>query len=415
MFKNLTSSKKVLIIILLLALLFRIFRIWYPNAYVFDEVYHAFTAKEYVTGSKVAWEWWNTPPPGVAYEWTHPPIAKEIMALSLGLFHTTDAWGWRLPGVIMNLIAIYLVYQIALFLFKKEPLALTSAFLFSIDGLNFVQSRTGMNDIYVVTFMLASFFLFVKKRLFFSAVLFGLAIASKWAAVYLLFVFVTLIFLDSKSTLFEKLFKKIALYIIVPPVIYLLSYLPFFILGHTFDQFIQLQQQMWWYHTHLKAAHDYASAWWSWPFNLYPVWYYVQYFNNGYIANIFASGNLPLFIFGFAAILLSIKDIVFKKISTLAIIILGFLIFWLPWSVSPRIMFLYHYCASIPFMCIALGFQLNKLYEQKSSRQFFYLLLGLTFLGFLFYYPVLTGIALPKVLLKLFFFTNLTKNPFGSL
>src|SRR3989304_7304184 len=92
----------LLILILLLAAILRLYRLDFPNKYVFDEVYHAFTAKEFLAGRKVAWEWWTTPPPGVAYEWTHPPLAKEIMAASMFILHTQDAWAWRLPGALFG-------------------------------------------------------------------------------------------------------------------------------------------------------------------------------------------------------------------------------------------------------------------------------------------------------------------------
>ena len=94
--KNLYKSHKFLIAILIFSAFVHFFRFDYPNAYVFDEVYHGFTAKEYAKGEIKAWEWWNTPPPGVAYEWTHPPLAKEIMAVSLKIFNTEDPWGWRI-------------------------------------------------------------------------------------------------------------------------------------------------------------------------------------------------------------------------------------------------------------------------------------------------------------------------------
>ena len=98
----------------------------YPNKYVFDEVYHAFTAKEFLVGHKEAWEWWTKPPPGVAYEWTHPPLAKEIMAFSMLIFSSTDSWVYRFPGVIFGTLSVYLVYLLGLKLLKKEYSALPS-------------------------------------------------------------------------------------------------------------------------------------------------------------------------------------------------------------------------------------------------------------------------------------------------
>ncbi len=336
------TKNKWLIAIMLLTIFLHLFRFNYPNAYVFDEVYHGFTAKEFAKGDIKAWEWWNTPPPGVAYEWTHPPLAKELMAVSLKLFSTEDPWGFRLPGVLLGILSVYLVYLLAKKIFNNETVALLSAFLYSLNGLLLVQARTGMNDIYVVTFMLVSVLLMLHKRFFWSAVFLGLALSSKWSALYLY----SLIFIYCA---YKRQFFRFFYYILIPPLVYLATYAPFFIQGHTIDQFRELQQQMWWYHSNLKATHDYASPWWSWPFNFYPVWYYVDY-QGTKIANIFASGNPMMFWFGFMAILMSIYDFVFEKSSKnrtkLIFLILGYCAFLLPWALSPRIMFLYHFSPS---------------------------------------------------------------------
>lgn len=401
---KINNPKLILIFIILFTLFFRLNRIDYPNTYVFDEVYHAFTAKEYLSNNPDAWVWWSTPPKGVAFEWTHPPLAKEIMALSMFIFQSTDPWAWRIPGVIFGTLSVFLVYRLALLLFKKESIGLLSAFIFSVDGLNFVQSRTGMNDIYYVTLILASLYLFLRNKFFFSSVLFGLAISSKWAAIYLLGIFLILIFK-------QKIFSKVVYFILIPPIIYLLSYTPFFLLGFSSDQFIHLQQQMWWYHTGLKATHAYSSPWWSWPLNFYPVWYFVEYPNNQ-IANIFASGNPTVFWAGSIAIIFTTWDFFKKKSINLFIVLLAFFAFWLPWSFSPRIMFLYHFSPCVPFLCIALGYQLGEAFKTKANKLLIASILFILLISFLLLYPFLTGIALPKELVNIFFYTNAAENPF---
>ena len=90
---------------------------------------------------------------------------------------------------------------------------------------------------------------------------------------------------------------------------------------------------------------------------------------------------------------------------------LGFLVFWLPWAISPRIMFLYHFSPSVAFMSLAIGYQLNQGLSNKSKKTVFILLL-LMFIGFIFIYPFLTGIFIPRDLINIFFLTNLSKNPF---
>lgn len=404
--RDLLSQYKLLLLLVLVSLFLRLFIIWYPNAYVFDEVYHGFTAIEYTKLNRSAWDPWASPPKGVAYEWTHPPLAKEIMAASLTIFKTQDHWGWRLPGVFLGTISILLVYLIAQSLFKNLKVSLLSAFFFSLDGINFVQSRTGMNDTYLIFFILATLLLIIRKKLLLSSICFGLAIASKWAGVYFILpVFLTLIH--------QKSIPKFLYFILIPPIIYLATYIPYFLQSYTLSDFLKLQEQMWIYHTTLKATHDYSSPWWSWPFNLYPVWYYVFYASNGLVGNIFLTGNPTLSFIGFFAIVATAFESYFRKNFNLFLTTICFLVFILPWALSPRIMFLYHYGPSIPFLCLAAAYQIHKLNSPK-YKEYFYLCLTLIILGFIFVYPFLVGIPVPKQYLLLLFSTNLAKNPFGG-
>lgn len=400
----LKKPKIILILILLSTAFLRLYRLDFPNKYIFDEVYHAFTAKEYLALHKEAWEWWTTPPPGVAYEWTHPPLAKEIMAISMFLTRSQDGWAWRLPGVFLGTLSVFLIYQLGMLLFKSPSASLIAAFAFSIDGLNFVQSRVGMNDIYFVTFMLVSVLFLLKRRYLLSAIFASFSLASKWAALYLFLMIFAMLLKDRQ-------FKKLLYFIFIPILIYLISYIPFFSLGHSLEQFKGLQQQMWWYHTSLLATHDYSSHWWSWPINLYPVWYAVDYKENT-IANIFASGNPAVFWVGSAALILTGLEAIKKRSVNLLVIILGFLVFWLPWAVSPRIMFLYHFSPSVPFLALSLGYQLRLELQEQKRRKLIFVLLIMLLINFLLIFPFLTGIHLPRGLIELFFATNLTKNPF---
>ncbi|MBI2196321.1 phospholipid carrier-dependent glycosyltransferase [Candidatus Daviesbacteria bacterium] len=404
MFRKFLKTKNLLILILLISAFLRLYRLDYPNKYVFDEVYHAYTAKEYLKGNKEAWSPWSKSPPGVAFEWLHPPIEKEIMTASMFILQSSDAWAYRLPGALLGILSVFLVYKLALLLFKNETTALISAGVFSIDGLVFVQSRTGMNDVYLVAFILVSTIFFVQKRYILSALFMGIAMATKWPGVFLALIYFPIF-------LYHRRFKNLIYFILIPPVIYFLSYTHYFLMGYNLSDFIELHKQIWWYQTNLKATHSYSSPWWSWPLNLYPIWYFVDYQKNT-MANIFASGNPAMFWIGTITIILTTWEVIRKRSINLIIILLGFFAFWLPWTLSPRIMFLYHFSPSVPFLSLALGYQLNKLLIDKQGRKLALLLLFLIAISFILVFPYLTGIPLPRDIIELFFLTNLSKNPF---
>lgn len=427
------SINFLLLIILTFSLLIRLYNLHIPRTYVFDEVYYAFTAQEYLKGNTDAWGWWGNPPEGKAYAWVNPPLPQEIMSVSMYLFGSENTFSWRLPGAILGTLSIYLTYLIAKKLFNSHLPAVFSALILSFDGLILVQSRTAMLDIYLLTFILASLYFYLDKKIFLSVLFLGFALSSKWTAVYLIVFFILLFlhqrtleffsqhhkFTKSSLTDFCKMFILNSSYLYIPVFLliisltYLSTYIPFFLSGHSFQRFQELLQQAWWYHMNLNATHDYASPWWSWPLNLYPVWYYVDY-PKGAIANIFASGNPLVFLGGIVSLIFLLIEYFKKPAQNLFFIILGFLIFWLPWSLSPRIMFLYYFLPTVPFISIAFGYQLTKLYEDKNTKLSFYILISAIIFFFALLYPLLTAIPLSRELLDIFFRTNLSKNPFGT-
>ena len=380
-------SKNILNILLAGVLLFafatRIFELGSPKSEYFDEVYHAFTAREILNGNKMAWEWWNTPPEGFAYEWTHPPLAKLGMVLGMTVFGE-NAFGWRIIQALLGTGAVLLIYLISKELFKDRLLATLAAFVFSLDGLPLVMSRIGMNDTYMLFFMLLSLYFFLKEKDFFSSIGFGLALSSKWSVIWVIPIFFIL-WLRRKT----KFKLSLIWYVVVPPLIYLATYIPMFLTGHTLDIWWGMQKQMWWYHTRLKATHPYTSSWWSWPLLVRPIYLYTSNEVEGMVSRIYAFGNPVIFWFGLASVLISLVYSFLERNKKLALVVFSYLIFFVPWAASPRIMFLYHYLPSIPFLAIATAYVLRR----NPKLIIGFLTIGL--LAFIYFYPHFIGLKVP--------------------
>ena len=91
-----------LLIILFFASLTRFWNLGYPKNYIFDEVYHAFTAQAYAQNDPRGYEWWHqSPVKGTAYEWLHPPLSKLLMAVSISVFGN-NSFGWRFTPAIFG-------------------------------------------------------------------------------------------------------------------------------------------------------------------------------------------------------------------------------------------------------------------------------------------------------------------------
>ena len=373
----------LLSIILLFSLVTRVYSLGNPKGMYFDEIYHSFTAKLVLHNDSKAWEFWNPNPEGYAYEWTHPPLSKIGMALGMVIFGE-NSFGWRIPQAVLGTLSVLLIYLIAYEIFKDKLVGILSAVIFSLDGLPLVLSRMGMNDSYVLFFSLLSVLLFIKDRNVLSFASFGLAIASKWSAIY------TVPILIVSHFVFKKKFKISYLtFLVIPIAIYISSYGFLFKTGHTWNQFVEVQKQMWWYHTNLVAEHPYTSPAWSWPLLLRPIYLYDGQEVNGLVARIYAFGNPVIFWFGLFSVILSFMISAKEKNKKLGFVIFSYLVFFLPWIMSPRIMFLYHYLPSIPFLAIASGFVLRRF----PKAVVFLLSIGL--LSFVYFYPHWIGMRIP--------------------
>lgn len=402
------------IIIFTFAFLTRFIRLGIPNNHIFDEVYHAFTAQEMLKGNPAAWEWWNTPPKGFAYEWTHPPLAKEFMVIAMSIFGN-NPFAWRFFSALFGFGVIVLIYLISYKLFKNRVIALFAAFAASMDGLLLVMSRIAMNDIYFLFFILLAFLLFLYNRKFLMAISLGLSLGSKWTALFgigvigMMYFSQTIYSLKNNQLKLRKALKNLIsaplFFLIIPLLVYLAVYLPFFTGHHTppdnkpsvfnVNTFIGLQEQMYWYHTRLKATHPYQSIPSQWVFDLRPVWIYVDYKDN-MVANIYNLGN-PLFMwFGLVSVIFLLFEFIRKRTMAIAIVLIGYLGFFLPWVGSPRIMFYYHYMPAVPFLAIATGYVLNKLLGEKFGKIFVGMFLLLLAILFIYFFPLWTAIHMPK-------------------
>jgi dolichyl-phosphate-mannose-protein mannosyltransferase len=383
-FKNLFQKNMLMVIILFLAAGLRFINLSHPPAYIFDEVYHAFTSREFLHNNIEAWEWWTTPPEGVAFEWTHPPVAKYGMVIGMLLFGE-NSLGWRFGSALLGVASILGIYLLVASLTKNKQMALLSVFLVSIEGLHIAQSRIAMNDMYMLNFYIWSLYVAVKSRWKLSAILYGLALASKWSALYGV-IPLAYIYLNQSKISFRSILLSIRL-ICVVVFVYILTFAPFILAGHTWAEWWELHRQMWYYHTHLVATHDYQSMPLQWLFSARPVWYWVDY-ATGVVSNIYAQSNPVILWLGLVAIILQFKQIL-KYPYTLFLLL--YAVFTIPWIMSPRIMFFYHYLPSATFLCIVLSSWLISLSKVPRS-----IVITLTVVSLIIVSPMLYGFPMSQ-------------------
>jgi dolichyl-phosphate-mannose--protein O-mannosyl transferase len=385
--KPLRLSQKRITVLLVLILAFsfvsKIVYLNFPKEEYFDEAYFAFTAKRILHNDPKAWEWTSEGFGGYVYEWTHPPLSKEGMILGMKIFGE-NPFGWRIVGVFLGTLSILLIYLITKQILNDEVVALLTAGIVALDGLFFVMSRIAKNDIYFLFFALLCFYFYLKEKNFWSAVSFGLSLAAKWSVLLLL-----PIMLFTHFVFKRKVQKSYIWFLIIPPLIYLASYIPMFLTGHSFGYFFELQKKMLWFHLTLKRTHKYQSVWWMWPILLRPIRLFTTWNVRGMISDIYALGNPIIFWVGGISVAVTSLFAFFERNKKLWLIIFSYFVFFVPWAFSTREMFLYQYLPSIPFMAILTSYLLTK--YRKLIIPFF----AITFVLFIYFFPHLTGIKIP--------------------
>ncbi len=356
-----------------MALALYLVRLGTPPVYIYDEVYHAYTGAQYAQGRLDEWMGDALPQrEGVGFTWNHPPLGVELISIGILLFGD-DPFGRRFMSAVFGAVGVAVAYLLALMLTRSRAVALLTSSLLLVEGLYFVQSRTGTLDIFGAVLMmgaLAALYKYLTSPpgrarwpLLMTGTLMGLAIATKWNAAYPS-VFIGLVVLwrwyrlsstsrrwrlkpEMRTALREHRFWVPVALVGLPLAVYMLSHVPFFLAGYTFSQFLELQRAMLSYHSGLTETHPYQSSWWSWPLALRPVRYHAD-FNPDSVVDTYALGNPLLFWAFLPAVGWLSRRWWRERNHALVVLLIGFFGQWLPWMLVPRSAFLYHFLPAVP-------------------------------------------------------------------
>ena len=431
---------------------------WWNSTY-FDEIYHARTAYEFLKSS--------TP-----YETSHPPLGKILMSWGIAIFGMTP-FGWRFAGALAGTLMLAAVYLMGKQLTKKTWISAFACLLMALDCMHLTQTQIATIDSFPVLFITFSYFFMLRffqtdlvnasyRRILtdlgFCGLFMGFAIASKWIGIYagagLAVIWLWHILrtvahskrlyseltqtaqsvLSPKRSGIDAVYRKllvltgfcIIFFIIIPVIIYLLSYIPYFAYNRsirTFGDYLKsvwnAQTGMFSYHSTpgLGMDHPFYSPWYEWPVNGKPMFYATQQFISGdLLYSIFCFGNPAIWYPALVAVLWCFAFWIRERITRtennkltfsisnkgadirVGFLLIGLLAQYLPWVLVPRGTYIYHYFASTPFLIFAIILLLNRV-EKKypritKSTAFIWSLAALTF--FILLYPYASGILAPE-------------------
>ncbi|MGA0410580.1 MAG: dolichyl-phosphate-mannose--protein mannosyltransferase [Candidatus Nanopelagicaceae bacterium] len=390
------SPRVILALILFLAGLFRFWNLGVPNKLVFDEVYYVDGANDYLSSAVELND-------GAAEFVVHPPAGKWLIAMGIQLIGDSPV-GWRFSAALFGTLSILIIYFVALRLFNSPLLALISAGLMSIDGLHLVMSRTALLDIFLMFFLLSAFLALLYERHLVAALLLGLALGTKWSAVYFIVALGIYIAFTNR--------KRLLLYIPIIPITYLLTWSGWLISDKGWSRdsssnpliaLYDYHRQILNFHTGLTTDHSYEASPWNWLVLGRPTSFFYETPNTCGTDNcsqeILAMGTPIIWWFGVIAIFITLGYFIYRRERTAGLILLALLSNYLPWLFFPeRTTFYFYAIAFLPFLILAISYSIKLYLEDEILRpkrlQNLYAALGLTALVFAYFAPIYLGIVL---------------------
>jgi len=411
-----------------------------PREKIFDEVYYAKDAADLLRHG-VERNSQGTGPGFVA----HPPLGKWLIAAGEHLFGMTPL-GWRFAAAVVGTLSVLVTIRMARRLTRSTLLGCVAGVLLSLDGLHFVQSRIAMLDIFLMWWVLVAFACLLIDRdaqrlrladglpaglrpwRLVAAACLGLALATKWSAVWYVATFALLSFAwdcgarrsggarrPVRAALADSWAWALAGAVIVAGV-YIASWTGWFLSDGGFDRhygstalagWVHYHREILSFHTGLSTHHRYASQPWSWLLLGRPVaYYYTAPAGCGAPAcarEVLALGNpalwwpfLPVLV-GVAWRWLAHRD--WRGATVLAGVGAGFL----PWLPYPdRTMFLFYTLPALPFLVLATTLSLGMVLGDQAASARRRLVgawavagyVSLVAVTFAFFHPVLVGTTL---------------------
>jgi dolichyl-phosphate-mannose--protein O-mannosyl transferase len=387
--------------ILTFALSFRLWRLDTPKGYIFDEIYYAKNAYSLISSGV------ELDQQGGSEFVVHPPFGKWLIGIGIKLFGNNE-FGWRSSSALFGSASVLLIYLIAKRLFKSEFLALSAALLMAVDGLSLVMSRVALLDIFLMFFILLTFYFLLKENYWLSGMAIGLGVSTKWSAAFLIPVLL-LLTIKIKEINLSQILKRVGQFVFLPMAIYFTSWIGWFVSdkGWARNSGSNPISSLWNYHleilnfhANLVEKHSYSANPWSWLVLGRPTSFYYESGNScgaGECAQeILAMGTPLLWWSAIIAVAITIGFYINTSNRSAEIVLAGFAGTYLPWFIfQDRTMFYFYSITTLPFLILALIYCFDLLLKYGNYQRVIILFIFVVGINFIYFLPIYIGIEIP--------------------
>ncbi|HWS59080.1 MAG TPA: phospholipid carrier-dependent glycosyltransferase [Actinotalea sp.] len=451
-----------------------------PATLVFDETYYVKDAwtllqlgyeAEWGADPNAAFEAGDTSGFGTDASYVvHPAVGKWLIALGLRLLGAGDPAGWRIASALAGVLAVLLLTRIARRLLGSTVLGAVAGLLLAVDGLAIVHSRTALLDGFLMVLVLAAFGALLVDRdrsrarlaratappratttwgpwlgwrpwRLAAGVLLGLALGTKWSALWFVAVLGLLtvgwdlaaryaagVRRPWTGTLARDAWPAFLSLVPVAALTYLATWASWFASPDAYHRQWAVQhpgqgvtwlppalrslwhyhQEMWGFHTSLTAEHGYAA---------HPVGWLVQWRPTSFFYEtpepardlcgadrcsqaVTSLGNPLLWWLGTAAVVACVWWVVRRRDGVAVAALSGLVAGWLPWfAYAHRTIFTFYAIVVLPWLILALVHAADRFVghgpRAGTRRTVALMAFALVIATSVFFYPVWTAQVIP--------------------
>lgn len=361
----------------------------YPRTFSFDEHHFVRNARNYIAGQAD----WND----------HPPLGKLVLVPAMKLLGDRGL-GWRLSSAIFGLGMVALIGLIAARIFRDRRVGLFAAAFVAVDGFFLSYARTALIDNPLTAFIYGALALMLYARSLawfaWAAVCVGLAVSSKWTGVCVLLLAPILLRKSGRSMLHVAwMFALAALvYVVVGSFALVITHQPISMAGMMRSNWALLQ-----HHAGFTVWDNAGSSkWYTWPLLTHPLVMHFERTGPNAVRATSTIGNLLLW-FGttgsLLAALVGLGRALWQRLRAHlpvpaergreALVVGGMLALMLPFILTHRQSYIFHYLGAYGLGLCLLAWQLRRI-EKRSPAAVLGFLVCAAVVSLL-YVPLWTG------------------------
>lgn len=195
-----------------------------------------------------------------------PPLGKYLIGLSILIFKNQNIF-----ALFSGILAIFGYLLLNKQIFKNKLFIILPVVLFSFEPLFYEQLRAPFLDLLYLSFLFFIFYFILKEKFIMSTIFIGLMMSVKASfGTFVTVVAAIIIYFLIRRKL--KLIKKFLILLPISILTFALTYLRFFLLGHSVNEFLGVQKWILnFYYQGAKA--DFGGVWEMLLFGKWSTWW----------------------------------------------------------------------------------------------------------------------------------------------